>query len=247
MKIGIVSDIHEDIIMLKKAMRIFEHEQCDTLVCLGDITGFSGNHYIHAATKNAHQCIEIIKHHFHIAVTGNHDLFTLKKLPEHKAGVQYPENWFELTVEEQQKVVNNKVWLYEDEEHVCLKDQDIDFLNSLPEYQIMEQPDGNILFSHYLFPDFTGSLKHFHTDIYDFMPHIRYMKEKNIKFSFCGHSHIEGTHIAYASKLRRKRFKKMTLKNRLQCIAGPVLASGSNAKGLMIFEPSSLILNIVKL
>jgi predicted phosphodiesterase len=247
MKIGIVSDIHEDIIMLRKAMQVFEREQCDSLACLGDIAGFSAQHYTHGATKNAHQCIEIIKHHFDIAVKGNHDLFALKKLPEHKAGIQYPGNWFNLSLEEQRKSVHNKVWIYEDEEHAYLKEQDLDYLNNLPEYKVLEHSNGNILFSHYLFPDFTGSLKHFHTDIYDFLPHIRYMKEKNIKFSFCGHSHVEGIHIAYTSKLRRKRFKKITLRDRVQCIAGPVLASGTNTKGLLIFETSSLILNIVKL
>jgi predicted phosphodiesterase len=247
MKTGIISDIHEDIEMLEKAMKIFEHEKCDTLVCLGDIIGFSGNHYYHTKTKSAHQCIMIVKSYFDIAVKGNHDLFALKELPNHTAGIQYPDNWHMLSTEEQQDYTNNKVWLYEDEELADLKDEDLEYLNSLPEYTIVEHLHGPILFSHYLFPDFTGSLKHFHHDIHDFLFHIHYMKEKNIKFSFCGHAHIEGIHIAHPTRLRRKRFKEFTLKNRLQCIVGPVLASGSNAQGVMIFDTSSLILNVIKL
>lgn len=45
MKLGILSDIHEDITSLNTALRIFEDKKCDKLLCLGDILGYDPNYY----------------------------------------------------------------------------------------------------------------------------------------------------------------------------------------------------------
>ena len=41
MKIGIISDIHEDIKRLKEALAILHKQKCDQIVCLRDFVGYS--------------------------------------------------------------------------------------------------------------------------------------------------------------------------------------------------------------
>lgn len=247
MKIGIVSDIHEDVVMLGKALKTFKDEGCDLLACLGDITGFADDYYLHGETRDAHQCIEMIKNHFDIVVKGNHDLFVLKQFPYYTAGIHYPDNFFSLSAEDRSKSTNDRVWLYEAEKHHNLLDEDLDFLNTVPEYKIIDEGGYKLMFSHYIYPDLTGSLKKFHIDIYDFLAHFRFMEEKDVLFSFCGHFHTNGTHIANPKRLKRKKFGKTRLKKSKHCIVGPVIASGKGPGGLMIIDTSNLELRSLKI
>ena len=41
MKLGVVSDIHEDADNLRKALNILLAHKIDYIICLGDITGYS--------------------------------------------------------------------------------------------------------------------------------------------------------------------------------------------------------------
>jgi predicted phosphodiesterase len=247
MKIGIVSDIHEDVVMLEKALKVFEEEKCDSLACLGDITGFADIYYTHGKTRDAHECIKIIKNHFDFVVKGNHDLFITKQLPYFSAGIHYPDKWFFLSAQEKSKTTNDRVWLYESDHHNNLRDEDLEFLIAAPEYKIIHAENHKIMFSHYLYPDLTGSLKKFHVDIFDFLPHFRFMEENDVLFGFCGHFHANGAHIANMKRLKRKRFGKTRLKEHKQCIIGPVIASGKNPRGVMIMDTINFELNLLKI
>ena len=96
MKIGFVSDIHEDINSLKEALRILDFQKCDKIVCLGDIVGYSVPFYGFLSSRNASEVIELLKKKCDIIVAGNHDLFAIRKLPKYKAGFKYPKNWYTL-------------------------------------------------------------------------------------------------------------------------------------------------------
>lgn len=61
MKLGILSDIHEDVTNLKKAIRDMEKSNCDELICLGDIVGFSHFYEEYIEQRDANECISIIK------------------------------------------------------------------------------------------------------------------------------------------------------------------------------------------
>ena len=96
MKIGIVSDIHEDAVNLEKALIALEKQNCDKVVCLGDIIGFSYPNFGFFDTRNAGRCIDLIKANCAVTVVGNHDLYTVRRVPMHNAGFNYPPYWFQL-------------------------------------------------------------------------------------------------------------------------------------------------------
>ena len=83
MRIGFVSDIHEDIVNLKTAFAVLEKANCDVVVSLGDIVGSSFRFQENVQRRNANACIDMVKDQCSLAVAGNHDLFAIRKIPEH--------------------------------------------------------------------------------------------------------------------------------------------------------------------
>lgn len=103
MKIGIISDIHEDILSLKESFSLLEKSGCNEIICLGDITGFDRVYNKKIQKPNASECIAAVKSNCKYSVIGNHDLFKIKKLPEKFTGFNFPNNWYFLNFEERKK------------------------------------------------------------------------------------------------------------------------------------------------
>jgi predicted phosphodiesterase len=185
MKLGFLSDIHEDIISLQKGLQLLEKEKCDQVICLGDITGFSNPYYPFGETKDANACIRLVRENCSVVVPGNHDLFSAGRIPQFNAGIEYPENWFNLDIRERMNLMKGKVWLYEHEILPELTEENLQYLESLPEYHIAENADFQILFSHFLYPDISGSLIKRIDDIYDYKAHFRFMRQNNCCIGLC--------------------------------------------------------------
>jgi len=157
MKIGIITDIHENVSMLREALRLASVHRCDELVCLGDIVGYDRRFYSFDAGRSAKSCLYLIRSNCRWIVAGNHDLYAAARFPSYSNGFEYPSDWFKMNSEERKSASRGKVWYYEKEAPNDLDEDDISFLKSLPEY--IAPPDYPIgcLFSHYLFPDLSGS------------------------------------------------------------------------------------------
>lgn len=236
MKIGFISDIHEDIISLKKGLDLLEERGVDQVICLGDITGFSNPYYPFGSTKNANACIELVRDLCSVVIPGNHDLFTAGRIPEHTAGVVYPDNWFALEMHERMAVMKGKIWLYENEIVPELSTHNIEYLRALPEYTV-EIIDGiKMMFSHFLFPDISGSLRKRIDDIYDYRDHFLFMHQHQCLLSFGGHMHKEGFETVNVFGLAEYGFSKKRLKNTTTFIGLPSLAGGKNKNGVAIFD-----------
>lgn len=240
MKLGFITDIHEDIQNLEKALSILSDEKCDTIVCLGDIVGFTIPFYRYIETRNAEECVRLVKENCSVVVTGNHDLYAIKKIPNHKFGFDYPDNWYDLEYEIRAKKSRNKIWLYEDSELKCsLSDNAKEFLNELKEVEVREFDDIKFLLSHFCCPDFSGSAIYFPSEPFHLAKHFDFMKEKNCAVSISGHGHPEGTIIVDQNKFSLKGFGTYKLSEDHQWLVIPCVARTSRLNGVSVLDTSA--------
>ena len=126
MKLGVITDIHNNLIALKAVKEKLNQMECDKIICCGDIIG------IGPCPEETVQYIMQIPNL--IAVRGNHEKYLLEGLP-----TEYP-NEENMGLEE----MKHHKW-----EHHLLSAKSIDFLESLP-YQINLTYEGlNISIMHY--------------------------------------------------------------------------------------------------
>ncbi|MFC1729715.1 metallophosphoesterase family protein [candidate division KSB1 bacterium] len=237
MKLAIISDIHEDIVSLQNAFRKIDKLKCDEIVCLGDIVGFSTLYYIFNTSRNARACLDLIRHNCHIIISGNHDLHAVMKTPVNSPLFEYPTDWYQMEYIHRREVSKGLVWLYEDEEaYTGLTEEDKHFIAELPEFFILNSTLGNILFTHYIYPNLIGSMKTFHFDCDDFSDHMDYMRTSNCEISMAGHAHTEGFDIITNDSQNCYPYKKRIIIEKRCCIIVPAIVKTNKWNGFLIFD-----------
>jgi predicted phosphodiesterase len=236
MRFGIITDIHEDIISLSKALKQLEKLKCDEIICLGDICGFSIPYYKYHNIRNASECVRLVRENCKYSVIGNHDLFAIKKLPKNILFFSYPDNWYELNYFEKLKIAKNKIWLYEENELIALlKHKDIEYLKSLPEFIRIESEKTSFFFSHYIFPDLTGCSRKFLFHANDLSEHHRTVKTDKKTISIFGHSHPPGImQITNCEVITNK--KRIDNFENIYGISGPCITQNQTNNGFMILD-----------
>ncbi len=235
MRIAIISDIHEDFESLEKAFERMRRVGYDLLVCLGDITGFASEFYSHKSNANA--CLDLIKQNAQIALAGNHDLFTSRRLPSYYAEKAIPENWFELSISQQQLLTGNKLWLYEDEVLPILTPDNLQYLQSLHEWEVLDTGTKKILFSHFVKPDMAGVSRWFPWQAGQMRQHFKFMEELDCRLAFTGHCHPEGLSLVSRHLWSKPSFEKTTLNNSPKIALIPALVNnGKCVPGFIIFD-----------
>lgn len=68
MKLGIISDIHGNYFALKQVLSALHQANCDSVICLGDISGYY---------SMVNECIDLIRTEGIISIKGNHDSYLL--------------------------------------------------------------------------------------------------------------------------------------------------------------------------
>lgn len=193
----IISDIHEDFISLKNTFNKIDLNENSRTICLGDIVGFSLPHYENfLSSRSANDCINLIKKRCFGAVLGNHDLNAISQTPK-KSVFEYPEDWNSLPNEKKRMVSKNNIYLYDNELPTNLTHKSKNYLLSLKEELIID----HILFSHFLYPNITGSSKTQGDDLEIVKQHFKYMLQKNCSISFIGHLHRHGIRIISTKKV----------------------------------------------
>ncbi len=243
MKYAIIADIHEDIVNLKFAFRKIEKLNCDEIICLGDISGFSVPHYNYFDTRNAHECLRLIRANCKIIVAGNHDLHAAGRFPTINPVFTYPESWYKMDYDERLNESDGKVWLYDENELDPLyTNSDIDFLRTLPEYHILETKNQNVLLSHYFYPNLTGSSREFYSSAEDFESHKEYMSGINCHFGIAGHRHYVGLLVASDNKLIKKRYNNQYTPKANDCMLVPPITGSKISKGFCIFDVDNFVI-----
>lgn len=188
MRIGIITDIHEDVARLAKALAAADREKCDHLACLGDIVGFDARFYSHDG-RSAAECVRLVRENFKWVTAGNHDLFAARRFPSYSDGFVYPEEWFDMPAGNRKKISGGKVWCFENDLPSDLGEKEYEYLAGLPEYIIPEVSEKRLLLSHYIYPDFTGSTTMYVRKARDFNNLQDFMSREDINLTFSGHSH----------------------------------------------------------
>lgn len=247
MKIAIITDIHEDIISLKEALRKIEKLKCDEIICLGDISGFSVPYYDYLRSRNAHECLSLIRSTCKIIILGNHDIHAAGIIPEHCSFFDFPENWYQLNYHQRHKLANNTLWLHEENDlNPLYKDDDLAYLKSLPEYSILKTSGFNILFTHYVYPNISGLKKEFYTYSDEFQQHFEFMKSMDCRISFTGHSHTKGFNIATKKNFKQYRYSKKQLPDEPSCVGISPITSCGKRSGICIFDTDELNVHVLR-
>lgn len=110
MKIGIITDIHNNIIALDTVLEFFARQNCDKIVCCGDIIGIGP---YPEETVQRMMTVENL-----IAVKGNHDGYLVDGMPTEVPNDEH---------------MDYGEMLHHRWEHDRLSESSIDFLKSLPE------------------------------------------------------------------------------------------------------------------
>jgi predicted phosphodiesterase len=248
MKIGFISDIHEDIESLRLAFDELDARHCDAVVCLGDIVGFTIPFQRYIERRNANACLALVRERCAVVVAGNHDLFAVKRTPVFDAGFAYGENWYALDYEERARKSRNRVWLYEDSElpHF-LTPESKEYLRSLPEFEV-ENFDGlPFFFSHFHFPDLSGSRIDSLRKARHLKKHFTFIEEHHCRLSFSGHGHPEGCARSNHKKLHFLPFGSYQLERELLWVVCPCVANTTRANGIMTFDTRSYTLDVIPL
>ncbi|MBN2633011.1 MAG: metallophosphoesterase family protein [Bacteroidales bacterium] len=197
MRVGIITDIHENEAALAEALKMAEASKCDELACLGDIVGFDTRFFKYSQNKSASACVKMIRSGCKWIVAGNHDLNAAQRFPSFSEGFLFPADWFDKKGTERKKTSSGKVWCYENDAPPDLGEKEIEFLKGLPEFIATEEPGIPCMFSHYIFPDLSGSTTQYAERRNQMKRHWEFMENHKTSFSFIGHSHNHFAGFAY--------------------------------------------------
>jgi predicted phosphodiesterase len=247
MRIALVTDIHEDIISLENAFRIIEKSKVDEIICLGDISGFSVPSYSYQRERNAHKCLKLLKDNCKTIILGNHDIHAGKIIPKRCSFFDYPEDWYKLGYFKRKELAKGILWLHEECDLDPLYfEEDIEYLNSLPEIDTFDIPEHKILLSHYIYPNISGLKREFYTYQDEFRQHFEYMRQSNCAISFTGHAHTKGVFIVDERKYRQIKKGKFILDKLPVCIGIPPITRGRKTSGFCIFDSDEMSVQSVK-
>ncbi len=237
MKVAIISDIHEDIISLRAALNTIEKQRADKIVCLGDISGYSVPYYNHLDRRNAHECLQLIRSNCEHVILGNHDMHAANLTPGQSPFFNYPDNWHQLDYHERKQIASDNIWLHEENDIDPLYSrEDIEYLRTLPEYVVLPSTRGDILFSHYVYPNLSGTGKTFYTYSDEFKKHFEFARQKKCLLSFFGHTHTTGLLKITQKKIRKYGFKKVTALSGENAVSVPSIVLNGKRNGFCIFD-----------
>lgn len=222
-RLAILSDIHEDYENLRMIVGRAEARGFDKLICLGDISGFSPPYYENENSRNAPACLALLREKCEIIIAGNHDIYAAGLDPG------LPEN-----------LKGQETWPHEEDLDPGYSEEEISFLASLPFYEILPSPAGNILFSHYVYPNLSGYVKGFYNGEKEFIEHFAFMLDHECRLCFTGHTHHWGFYKVHPGRFKRYRYTGTKIRSFPALIGIPPTTRNEHRSSFCIFDTSSL-------
>lgn len=229
MRLAILSDIHEDYINLLKIVGRAETRGFDKLICLGDISGFSLPYYKYGKSRNASACLSLLREKCDIIIAGNHDL--------HAAGID---------PELPDVLEGQDTWQHELDLDPGYSEEEISFLATLPFYISLTTPAGNILFSHYVYPNLLGFVMALNSRMREFQEHFAFMQEHNCSISFTGHAHPMGFYMVQPGSFKHYRNRSIKITSFPVLVGIPPVTRNQHQSSFCIFDTISHSLQVFK-
>ncbi|MEN8201698.1 MAG: metallophosphoesterase family protein [Bacteroidota bacterium] len=229
MRLAILSDIHEDYENLLKIIGKAEARGFDKLICLGDISGYSLPYYNYGKSRNAPACLALLREKCDIIIAGNHDIYAAgldPELPDILKGQEH--------------------WQHELDLDPGYSEEDISFLATLPSHDILPSPSGNILFSHYVYPNLSGFVKGFYYEEKEFMEHFAFMRERECSLCFTGHAHPGGFYRVHPGGFNHYRNRGKKISTFPALIGIPPATRNEHRSSFCIFDTGSLRLQLYR-
>lgn len=247
MRLAIISDIHEDLVNLQKALEKIQRLRCDEIICLGDISGFSVPHHDYFDSRNARECLKLVRSQCTVIIAGNHDLHAARRTPQ-ISKFDYPSNWYELDYQERSIKSMEQVWLYEHEELSALYTHaEVDFISKLPEYQVKTYKDLSVLFTHFIYPNLTGSGQVFYSELHEFESHKQFVTQQGGQCSFSGHRHYPGIMVVAKNKLITKNFNRKVKLNTRDAVVVPAIVRARGNSGFCLFDVNEKTVEAIRI
>ena len=236
MRLAVISDIHADLKSLEKALAAIRQSGCEKILCLGDIVGY-GDHYAGSLDgRDSNACIGLVKENCSHVICGNHDLHAILKLPSNYRDLGIPGDWYDLDPVERNKISGGRFWLYDDELSDPLSPESMDYLDRLPETKVIREGGLNILATHFICPDITGSMQGSPGRLEDFREHLKLLKENGCRLGLAGHAHMEGYALITRKVLGMHYFRRARLIRRSQILIVPAVTRGKARNGYLIVD-----------
>ena len=236
MRIAVISDIHSDLPSLEKALKKIWKEGCDTLLCLGDIVGYSYHYSEWLDGRDPNACVELVREHCQNIILGNHDLNAAFKLPSNFREIGMPEKWYEMDLGERMETTGGGLWMYDDEIDNPLTEENVKYLSGLPEKIVLDGGKYKILATHFVYPDITGNKKSFPAKHEDFRDHLRYIRKHKCTVGLAGHAHLEGHSQISKKAFAMNYFREADLFKRTQLIIVPAITRSKSRNGYLILD-----------
>ena len=243
MRLAFISDIHEDYITLKRILLKAESRGYDKLICLGDISGFSRTFYKYMAYRDAPACLKLVRERCDYMIPGNHDLHAARKTPVLSDVFDFPGNWYDLEPGKRLQMSEDKLWPHDEDLDPGYNEEAVDFLGSLPEYEIIETPKYQIMLSHYAYPNLSGFKKGFYSWEKEFSEHFALMEKQQCSLCFTGHAHPRGYYVVTKNQFRQYRLRSHRIRAFPAIIGIPPVTRHKHRSGFCIFDTDKLLVH----